>query len=394
MASMPKRLRLLMVAGAWPGPPLTGALLRWQAMIRYLGLRHDLTFVSFSSPGQDHNRDELLQWCKAMHAVQWGGPHLPGTDKLPFLVHRRTTERMRNTVSSLAAERFDAMLLEQVFLAPLLGLIQAPTILNEHNIESSLLRQAVACGLQPFAEFGVTDMAYQAQLLREFEDEMWPRFPVRTAVNEQERREIQERAGTGRTLLAENGTELDLWLPHARHDTNTLLFIGSLNYYPNIDAIMHFWIEIWPHVQRRNPSCRLIVAGRNANKAICELVREPGFTLIENPADIRTVAAMASVSIVPLRIGAGSRLKILDSMAVGLPVVTTGVGCDGLAVDDGEHVMIRDDPQAFAEAIVDLLRDARIWNRLRENGRRLIEQRYSWETTLKSLDEALQIATS
>jgi glycosyltransferase involved in cell wall biosynthesis len=350
--------------------------------------------VSFVSPGQDGNRDELLQWCEAVHAVEWGGPYSAGADKLPFLVHRRATERMRNRIKSLAAETFDAIFLEQVFLAPYLGLIQAPTILNEHNIESTLLRQAVACGLQPFVELGVTDLTDHVRLLRIFEDEMWPRFSVRTAVSEQERREIQQRAGTGRTLLAENGTDLDLWLPHGRHDTNTLLFMGSLKYYPNIDAILHFWSEIWPHVRRRRPSCRLIVAGREADRAICELAGEPGFTLVENPMDIRTVAGSASVSIAPLRVGAGSRLKILDSMALGLPVVSTAVGCGGLAVDDGEHLMIRDDPRAFADAIVDVLCDARTWNRLRENGRRLVEQRYSWETTLKSLDEALRIVTS
>ena len=115
-------------------------------------------------------------------------------------------------------------------------------------------------------------------------------------------------------MLAENGTDLDLWLPHGRHDTNTLLFMGSLKYYPNIDAILHFWSEIWPHVRRRRPSCRLIVAGREADRAICELAGEPGFTLVENPMDIRTVAGSASVSIAPLRVGAGSRLKILNSM--------------------------------------------------------------------------------
>ena len=170
MTSIPRRLRLLMVATGWPGPPLTGALLRWQAMIRYLGLRHGLTFVSFVSPGQDGNRDELLQWCEAVHAVEWGGPYSAGADKLPFLVHRRATERMRNRIKSLAAETFDAIFLEQVFLAPYLGLIQAPTILNEHNIELTLLRQAVACGLQPFVELGVTDLTDHVRLLRIFEE--------------------------------------------------------------------------------------------------------------------------------------------------------------------------------------------------------------------------------
>jgi glycosyltransferase involved in cell wall biosynthesis len=386
------RRRLLLVAGSWPEPPLTGALQRWWAMIRHLGLRHDLTFVSFASAGQDWNRPDVLRFCRAAHVVRYGGPPFAGAEDLPYLVWRRASRAMWNTLKTLAAEPFDAVLLEQIFLAPYRDLFAAPVILGEHNIESRALERAVANGLQPLAQFGIADASGEARRLGDYEDGHWPRFAVRTAVSEVERREIQARAGNGRTVLVENGTDASLWLASARSDTNTLLFTGALDYYPNVDALRQVRDAIWPHIRRRNPTCRLIVAGRDPADEIRALCNEPGFRLIENPRDLRTVAADASVSIAPLRCGAGSRLKILDSMSLGLPVVTTSVGCEGLAVAAEEHALIRDDPEAFAHAVIRLLRDATEWRRLRTNGRLLIGARYTWDQTLNRLDEALTIA--
>jgi glycosyltransferase involved in cell wall biosynthesis len=386
------RLRLLLVAGSWPEPPLTGALQRWWAMIRHLGSRHDLTLVAFASAGQDWNRPDVLRFCRAAHVVRYGGPPFAGAETLPYLVWRRASERMRHTLTMLAAEPFDAVLLEQIFLAPYRDLFTAPVILGEHNIESRALERAVANGLQPLAPFGIADSAAEARRLGDYEDDQWPRFAVRTAVSDVERRAIQARARHGRTVLVENGTDAGLWLPDARSDTDTLLFTGALDYFPNVDALRHFHEAIWPHIRRRHATCRLIVAGRSPADDVRAWCTEPGVTLVENPADLRTVARGASVSIAPLRCGAGSRLKILDSMALGLPVVTTSLGCEGLAVADETHALIRDDPQAFAGAVVRLLRDPAAWTTLRTNGRLLIDARYTWDRTLRGLDEALTIA--
>jgi glycosyltransferase involved in cell wall biosynthesis len=162
-----------------------------------------------------------------------------------------------------------------------------------------------------------------------------------------------------------------------------------LGYHPNTDAIIYFWRNIWPHLIRRRPSVKLIVAGSAATPEIRALGKKPGVSLIEDPPDIRKVAASASVTIAPLRIGTGTRLKILDSMALGLPVVSTSLGCDGLALEDGEHLLIRDDPKAFAEAIEELLVNRSCWHRLRQNGKAVVEERYSWNKVLTPLEPAL-----
>jgi glycosyltransferase involved in cell wall biosynthesis len=296
---------------------------------------------------------------------------------------------MRDALRAIPSHHYDAALIEQIFLAPFRDEINAPAILGEHNIESRLLEQAASTDIRGTPTPGFASADQQSKLLSDYENRVWPQFDVRSAVNRFERDEIQRRARCGETVLAENGTDLDLWLPNAQPDTQRIVFFGMLGYFPNVDGILHFWHNIWPHLARSNSSLELIVAGRSPTADICALASQPRITVIENPPDIRTIAAAASVSIAPLRLGAGTRMKILDSMALGLPVVSTSLGCEGLALEDGEHILVRDDPAAFAGAILQLLKDPVLWRKLRHNGRELVEQRYTWEKTLAPLDAAL-----
>jgi glycosyltransferase involved in cell wall biosynthesis len=131
------------------------------------------------------------------------------------------------------------------------------------------------------------------------------------------------------------------------------------------------------------------VAGSGATTELRNLAKQAGFILVEDPPDIREVAAVASVSIVPLRHGSGANLTILDSMALGLPVVSTSIGCAGLSVTDGEHLLVRDRPVDFADGVVQLLRVANLWRRIRQNGKAAVAERYRWDQVLAPLESAL-----
>ena len=358
-------------------------------MIRFLGQRHDLTLVTFCSSEQSRQLDPFLRFCRSVYAVSWGGEELPGSEALPYIVRTRRRSTMREVLGAIPTHRYDVALIEQIVLAQFHEEIDAPAMLGEHNIESELLRQAAQSEVRAQLTDAFDNPRYQAELLRRHEATMWPRFAVRSAVNPQERDEIQRRSGTGQTILVENGTDPDLWLDVARPDTDRIVFFGALGYYPNVDGVLYFWQSIWPHLVSRRPSLNLVVAGTSAVSELRELKKQPGFTLIEDPPDIREIAARASLSIVPLRLGAGTRLKILDSMALGLPVVSTSLGCAGLTVEDGEQLLIRNDPVAFAEAIDELLSNRSLWQRLRRNGKIAVAERYSWNRVLAPLEPAL-----
>jgi glycosyltransferase involved in cell wall biosynthesis len=384
-----ERLRLLMLVSSFPYPPTSGCLQRWWAMIRFLGQRHDLTLVTFCSSEQSRQRPELLRYCRSVYAAAFGGAELPGVERMPYPVRERMRVTMRDALRSIPSNLYDAALIDTIFLAPFRVEISTPTILGVQNIESRLLMQAAQIDLPGPITTGFHNIEREAELMRDYEDQVWPQFAVRSAVTAQDRDEIQRRSKTGQTILVENGTNPELWLADARPDTDRIIFFGNLGYYPNIDGILNFWHDIWPRVVRRRPSVELVVAGSCATTELRNLAQQPGFVLVEDPPDIREVAAMASVSIVPLRLGSGTNLKILDSMALGLPVVSTSIGCAGLSVKDGEHLIVRDSAVDFAEGVDLLLGAANLWRRIRQNGKAAVAERYRWDRVLAPLESAL-----
>lgn len=388
-AKRPGRLRLLMLTPWWPYPPRTGTFAHTWAKIRFLGTKHDLTLVTFWGQGAEQHRRTLLRYCRFVFAVRRGDPSCD-PQCLPESVRQYQTIEMQMLLQSIPTQLYDAAVIEYVFLAPYLKFIHAPTILAEHGVISASMAQA---GDRPLlgGPTGVFESSpREAELFRQYEDRVWPEFPVRSTVSEEERIEIQRRAKTGKTILVENGSDPRIKLPHPRPDTGKVLFMGTLQYYPNIDGVLHLWHEIWPHLAQLDPSLRLIVAGSKPVPEIRALDGQAGLELIDTPPDMRPIAARASVTVVPLRVGCGVRLKVLDSMALGLPVVSTTIGCAGLAVEDGKHLLIRDDPVGFAEAVHRVLNDRSLWQQLHQNGLRLVEQRYSWDRVFEPLDTALR----
>ena len=169
------------------------------------------------------------------------------------------------------------------------------------------------------------------------------------------------------------GTEM---LPPNR--ARQILFMGSLDFYPNIDGLLHFCETTLPKVWARDPQITLTIAGRHPPERIRSLAADPRIRVIPNPDDMTEIARQAALTIVPLRMGSGTRLKILHSLALGRPVVATSKGSEGLTVTDGQDILIRDEPDAFADAILQVLDDAALADRLRTAGRQLVQARYDW----------------
>ena len=178
--------------------------------------------------------------------------------------------------------------------------------------------------------------------------------------------------------------------PSAPRDPREILFLGSLDWRPNLDALALFLDRIFPAVRLAEPSARLTIVGRTPSAALERRVSETeGAELIANVPDVRPYLARAGVLTVPLRIGGGSRLKILEALATGLAVVSTTVGAEGLDLKNGEHLDIVDDPVAFASRLVETIRSPIRAQAMAEHGRRLVLERYDWDALAKLLEREL-----
>src|SRR5207247_11350595 len=156
-------------------------------------------------------------------------------------------------------------------------------------------------------------------------------------------------------------------------------FVGRTYRHPKREAVEFLLREIWPRVRAADRSTTLQLIGRNTPQDQARYAAEPGVSALGYLPDIRPPLSEARCCIVPIRIGGGTRLKILDAWAMGRAVVSTSIGCEGLAATDGENILIRDTPEALAGAVLQVLRDPQLRARLERNGRRIATEMYNWD---------------
>lgn len=161
--------------------------------------------------------------------------------------------------------------------------------------------------------------------------------------------------------------------------------MGSMDYHANIHAVVDFARDVWPVIHPRQPDLVFTIVGRNPSTEVRELSAHPGIEVTDTVDDVRPYYREAVASIVPLKVGGGSRLKILESMAAGIPVVSTTLGAEGLEVRHGTEIVIADTNEQLASAISDLLASDELQKRLSQAGRALVSQRYEWKIAGESL---------
>ncbi|MCU0526946.1 MAG: glycosyltransferase [Elainella sp. Prado103] len=394
------RLRILMLTPYPPYPPKLGAISRMFHEMHGLGKRHELVVFSLMFVKGDYVLETQLEQHCQLGIMVMIGDALPRSADQPALIHRYSSERMRSLLQSIEPANFDIVLCDFIYMAQYIDLFpQAFHILGEHNIESRLLRRCALVQqnqdqLQQIAQQVAAVRAFvesdrEADLLAQFEDHYWPKFSLRMVVSEQDQLEMAERCPSGKTMIVNNGIDtqqIQLLPPSSQRQ---ILFIGTLSYYPNIDGATYFVEQILPLVWQQDPSVRLCIAGADPPQTLLDLAEEPRIQVVANPDDMSDIARQAAITIVPLRIGSGTRIKILHSMAMGLPVISTSLGCEGLDVTDGVHLLIRDQPETFATGVLQLLDQPTLRQTLRQQGRQRVEQHYDWQQVFEAAERQI-----
>jgi glycosyltransferase involved in cell wall biosynthesis len=234
-------------------------------------------------------------------------------------------------------------------------------------------------------------IALEALKMRLWEPRAWSEATavgVMSAVD----REIVGRATPGvKTVLAPNGVDVDFFRPDpdTPRDGHTAIYMGDYKYFPNADAVLYFAHEILPLIRERRGDITLSVIGKDPSPELLALQDDPQMpvTVTGLVDDTRPFLQHSAVFVCPLRSGSGTRFKLLEALACGCPVVSTSVGAEGLGAVDGEHMLLRDTPRAFADAILELLENPALGERLGRQGRAWVERNHAWTSSAARLRE-------
>lgn len=214
-------------------------------------------------------------------------------------------------------------------------------------------------------------------------------------VSERDREVFQTLAPRARIAVVPNGVDLAGFAPSSTQRTpHSLLFVGMMNYHPNDDGVRYFLDEILPRIRARVPDVHLTIVGGEPSATV-RAAASPHVTVTGLVPDVRPYLASAEVLIVPLRAGGGTRLKLLEAMAAGIPAVSTTIGCEGLGAVHGQHLLVADTPEGFTRAVMTLLTEPATRSGIADRARQFVAARYGWEQVGEALrDQYNALATA
>jgi len=403
-------MKLLWFSHILPYPPSGGASQRSFNLLREISRHYTVHLVAFDSEGLpksalDEYSEALRRYCE--HVEIWEMP-IQWRQGFRWWVRLAVSPLSSSPYScqcywslSLAARWKEILQKHQDFLLHFDSLDLAlysdaaaslPKVLNHHNCESALMRRRGANAKNPLKK---PYLLNQAQKLAALERQVCPRFNVNTVCSDLDARALRDHCASVHTHLVENGVDTEHFRPvRGAEERDTLIFSGLLDWEPNVSGIHYFVDEIWPLIRRDCPSVRLYLAGRHPVLSVRRLqAHDRSIVVVPNPEDMRPWLARAAVYVCPLLEGGGTRIKLLDAMAMAKPVVSTSIGSEGLRVRDGENILVADTPRDFAFSILRLLNDKPLRLQLAYAGRALVERHYSWGTIVLRLDEAYRCAS-
>jgi sugar transferase (PEP-CTERM/EpsH1 system associated) len=312
-------------------------------------------------------------------------------DPLPYAVAKYRSRAFAQRLTALLATRpFDLVVCD--FLFPAVNLpakLPCPAVIFTHNVESEIWRRHAET--RSFPARLLYDLQYRRML--RLERRTLRRFDGVLAVSDADRQTFARTyPDTVRepVYVVPTGVDTAYFAPAASDPSSrSIVFTGSMDWLPNEDAMCYFVREILPLVRSEEPSATLSIVGRAPTPAVLRLASETGVTVTGAVPDVRPFVRDAAVYIVPLRIGGGTRLKIFEAMAMGKAIVSTAVGAEGLPVAEGEHLLLADEPHAFARDIVRLMRDVNRRHELEDAARALVVAAYDWSAVAGALETAL-----
>jgi glycosyltransferase involved in cell wall biosynthesis len=391
-------MNVLLLTQVLPYPPDSGPKVKTYNVLKYLTREHKVTLVSFVRGDQSADVVCLQRYCQAIYTVPMErGVVRDGLAMArslligqPWMMVRDDRGEMRRLVDHLLAETsFNVVHADQLNMAQYaLRVCGASKVLDAHNALWLLYRR-LAARMKPGPGKWLLERDWR--LLKAYEGQMVRVFDAVLAVSQEDREALLEAAGVERPItIIPIAVDMDEVRPAARRPgANHILHLGTMYWPPNIDGVMWFIHEVFPHIRQHRPDVVFDVVGSRPPSALRELSQDGsgGINVTGYVADPAPYLEQAGVFVVPLRAGGGMRVKILNALAQGLPVVSTALGVEGIAAVPGRDLLTANTAETFAEVVIQVLNDPALAARLSAAGRRLIEQTYDYRVACRPLEE-------
>lgn len=391
-------MRVLLLTQVLPYPPDSGPKVKTYYVLKYLAEQHDVTLVSFV---RDSDKPEYIQHLESLcervipvpisrspvRDLRFLGESL--LNGQPWMMLRDERPEMRQVLKELAATtHFDVVHADQLNMGQYaLPFTNSRKVLDLHNALWVLYKRLAET--LPLTKPMKYILMRDWHLLKRYEGEMCRTFDAVTAVTEEDRRWLVEAGARDDMTVIPIAIDTDEQAQINRQPKGPhIVHIGTMYWPPNIDGITWFLDEIYPRIKAQVPDVRCTLIGARPPASITErATTDPSLTVTGYVEDPLPYLADSSMMVVPLRAGGGMRVKILNALSQGIPMVSTTVGCEGINVTNGQDILVADDPQAFADASVRLLRDAELNRCITENGRRTAVETYDYRQACKPLDK-------
>lgn len=399
-------MRILWLKTELLHPVDKGGRIRTYHMLKALRREHRVTYLALDdgSAGGDA-RERAAEYCHELVLV----PHRTRpkfsagfyaelaanlASPLPYFMRKYESRGMRREIERRAAAgEFDVLVCD--FLQPSINVparLALPAVLFQHNVEAMIWRRHYEVQTNPLKKFYLygqwrKSAAYERAACR--------RFDRVVAVSRDDAEVIAREYGVSEVSDVPTGVDTEFFRPSGAvaREPRDLVFTGSMDWLPNEDAIQFFTREVLPRVRARVPGVTLTVVGRNPYPSLVELGRrDPSIRVTGRVDDVRPFMERAAAYVVPIRVGGGTRLKIYEAMSMGMPVVSTTVGAEGLPVRDGEELLIADSPDDFAAATVRVLEDAELAGALGRRAAETVRARFGWAAAAAGFAEACESA--
>ncbi len=392
-------MKILILDEEIPYPLNTGKRIRSFNLLSRLARNNDVTYLAYGTEDSESYRALKAKGIKPV-AIPSQIPPKSGLmfyarllanlfSRYPYIVTSHKTEIFSKILNEIISKARPDLIISEwtpyaVFVRDISGIKK---VIVAHNIEHRIWERYYENESNPFKKWYI---GRQKKKVARFEREAFNFVDGATAVSRVEAEQIR-RLNSGLEIeVVENGVDPEYYdLPPGRENKN-MVFVGSMNWRPNQDAINYFVHEIFPLIREKDKDITATFVGQNPPESIRKLERLSGIKIADNVDDVRPYVQNCTISIVPLRIGGGSRLKILEAFAMRKAVVSTSIGAEGLDVINEEHLLLADTPETFAGAVLRLMNDAELRARLGESGRKLAVEKYGWDYLAGKLERFLK----